>query len=654
MAVEDPAGTRLESWKDIAKYLNKGVTTVQRYEREEGLPVHRHEHQSLATVYAYTHELDAWRESRRAPRVTPAEALPPPTPVPASHPAPPQRSVTRRIWVAGGLMAAVAALTSSRFVNNAQPPTARPLLNSGTNERSPSLDATGRYLAYQEVDHTAIRNWLLDRETGKTTELGSLPLATGACQLRLSPDAARIAYLTLAGGDLWDVCVRDREGGVVRKVARLDGSGLAWAPDSQTLVVTTKPAESEPVSVYAVNRVDAVPKLVSRPPAASWGDIDVAVSPDGTHLAVIRYKARGDGDIWLLSWDGRVERRLTNMHTWINGLTFTADGRELIFSPVGTHIRRLFRVAVDGSRLSELPTPGVISPSHPSAGGSALVFEDKLLFSRLYRGSVVGKAVQDERLASDIRASAEYGTLSHDGSRFAWLQPDGVWVREGGAEPRLTLPLTGDKRELAWSPDHRHMAVTLREQGKWHVWILETDSRAKRRLTSDQANEGRAVWSASGKYIYWRSERGGESRYYRSPWPEVSATPEPVTSLATAGMPDGQDRFFYYLESDQRSPIREVAIGRESAPRELTHVGPVKPGSWLIRGQDVLYGDTRADAGGVPIRRAPVRGGSPELLFHLPVSTHDSFDVAISPDGKEVLWSRPHFQEDLWIIDDFR
>jgi hypothetical protein len=54
------AGDRLESWKEIATYLNRGVSTVQRWEREEGLPAHRQHHDSLGSIYAYKHELEAW------------------------------------------------------------------------------------------------------------------------------------------------------------------------------------------------------------------------------------------------------------------------------------------------------------------------------------------------------------------------------------------------------------------------------------------------------------------------------------------------------------------------------------------------------------------------------------------------------------------
>ena len=62
----DP-GDRLDSWKEIAAYLKRSVRTVRRWEREEGLPVHRHVHRALGSVYAHKSEVDAWREDARAP-----------------------------------------------------------------------------------------------------------------------------------------------------------------------------------------------------------------------------------------------------------------------------------------------------------------------------------------------------------------------------------------------------------------------------------------------------------------------------------------------------------------------------------------------------------------------------------------------------------
>ena len=56
---------RLESWKEIAAYLNRSERTVRRWEEKEGLPVHRQAHDKRGSVYAFTWELDEWRDTRR-------------------------------------------------------------------------------------------------------------------------------------------------------------------------------------------------------------------------------------------------------------------------------------------------------------------------------------------------------------------------------------------------------------------------------------------------------------------------------------------------------------------------------------------------------------------------------------------------------------
>ena len=61
----EPLEERLDSWKEIAAYLGRGIRTVQRWEREEGMPVHRLAHEKRGTIYARREELAAWWESRR-------------------------------------------------------------------------------------------------------------------------------------------------------------------------------------------------------------------------------------------------------------------------------------------------------------------------------------------------------------------------------------------------------------------------------------------------------------------------------------------------------------------------------------------------------------------------------------------------------------
>ena len=64
-------GKRLNSWKEIAAYLQKDVRTVQRWEKNEGLPVHRKPHNKLSSVYAYEPELDEWWNHGRHPHPGP-------------------------------------------------------------------------------------------------------------------------------------------------------------------------------------------------------------------------------------------------------------------------------------------------------------------------------------------------------------------------------------------------------------------------------------------------------------------------------------------------------------------------------------------------------------------------------------------------------
>lgn len=106
-----PSQSPLTSWKEIAAHFQRDVRTVQRWECEEGLPVHRHLHHHQASVFAYPDELDRWwlaRDDRRHRSVAAAvdEAV-----TPAS---PPQRRQARAKTVALVLaVATLAALTAS-------------------------------------------------------------------------------------------------------------------------------------------------------------------------------------------------------------------------------------------------------------------------------------------------------------------------------------------------------------------------------------------------------------------------------------------------------------------------------------------------------------------------------------------------------------
>jgi len=80
-------GARLDSWKAIAAYLERDERTVQRWERELGLPIRRVPGGRGRSVFAYASEIDAWLKTTGqtgldAPPVAPTAADPPTPPIP--------------------------------------------------------------------------------------------------------------------------------------------------------------------------------------------------------------------------------------------------------------------------------------------------------------------------------------------------------------------------------------------------------------------------------------------------------------------------------------------------------------------------------------------------------------------------------------------
>jgi hypothetical protein len=66
----------LDSWKEIAVFLRRGVRTVQRWEATEGLPVRRHDHLKRGSVYALRSDIDLWVRTRQFGQKPPVDRSP--------------------------------------------------------------------------------------------------------------------------------------------------------------------------------------------------------------------------------------------------------------------------------------------------------------------------------------------------------------------------------------------------------------------------------------------------------------------------------------------------------------------------------------------------------------------------------------------------
>jgi hypothetical protein len=118
--VHSDVAKSFHSWKEIAVYLHREVRTVQRWEKREGMPVHRHQHPKGSSIFAFKHEVDEWQSSRSQCRALGPARTPNSGAAPIVHrPAEPDPMILR------SLMEAVLALLISQvaaFVATSRPP----------------------------------------------------------------------------------------------------------------------------------------------------------------------------------------------------------------------------------------------------------------------------------------------------------------------------------------------------------------------------------------------------------------------------------------------------------------------------------------------------------------------------------------------------
>src|SRR5215207_5144287 len=172
-AVADP--DRLDSWKEIAAYLRRDVTTVQRWERREHMPVHRHLHDKLGSVYAFRVELDEWMR-RREPERDDIDRQDVSAAAPAMSER--ERSGGRRrasLWllVAVTLIAAIGvsvrrfALRDSASGNLLSGARFLPLTDFPGNEHAAALSRDGKFAAFLSDRDGAMDVWVTQIGTGR-------------------------------------------------------------------------------------------------------------------------------------------------------------------------------------------------------------------------------------------------------------------------------------------------------------------------------------------------------------------------------------------------------------------------------------------------------------------------------------------------------
>ncbi len=175
----------LDSWKAVAAYLGRDVRTAQRWEKAEGLPVHRHGHRKLGSVYAFKPEIDAWKKARRPP---------------LERGLAPEASGFRRdlSWLLAGVFALVAGAAVASWWLSSRAVREELVLARVTSDKGvtfqPALSPDGKLLAYasDRGEKGDLNIWVQQLPHGRAVQLTSH--AAHDYEPSFSPEGSEIVF----------------------------------------------------------------------------------------------------------------------------------------------------------------------------------------------------------------------------------------------------------------------------------------------------------------------------------------------------------------------------------------------------------------------------------------------------------------------------
>ncbi|MGE5362374.1 MAG: hypothetical protein ACM3NQ_25440 [Bacteroidales bacterium] len=469
MAPEDLAQVAgvLNSWKEIAAYLDRDVRTVMRWERTRGLPVHRLPGGPKAGVYALPAELESWRRGRKLALV---DGRPEPQPAAAA----PARTVelNRKPALAIALLACLVVVAAiflvARFVAGRSDQPRPPEVTRLTFDRAsnaPTISADGRVVAYAS-DRDGKSDIYVQR-IGSQQAVRLTHDEAANSQPSLSPDASRVAFHSdRSGGGLY---LADTVGGSERRIADL-GSFPRFSPDGSSIAYLVRNAFTRRAKIFVMPADGGQPRPFEPefdvPPIGTLFSA-LMWSPDGKHLLFEGVQG-GDGatrGLWVAPAESGGAARVQNVPALPRGSIriFMAWAGEYVYYVQGTsvHGAPLMRARLLSNPWRMAGTPEPLMSSSVVCGTTAVSRDGTVVFASA--GPLVN-TIWSIGLRSNLAATS--GTARNEttdgynqlamavaanGSRLAWLgNPVAgrleIRLTDVGSRAVSTLPLADDSR----------------------------------------------------------------------------------------------------------------------------------------------------------------------------------------------------------------
>jgi Tol biopolymer transport system component/tRNA A-37 threonylcarbamoyl transferase component Bud32 len=489
-------------------------------------------------------------------------------------------------------------------------------------------------------------------------------LVKGASGPSWSPDGRHIAFNQSSDQR---VQLISPEGGSVTTVGDFEGARTpSWSADSRYLAVARAPLPPrDERGIYLISVDTGASRLIAR---SFSGDFNPAFSPDGRRLAYVSASERGvtvnviDLDATLNPVDA--PRRVTGYLAGVGRITWTPDGRDLIYSgngwPEGWR-HPLWRVPADGSRPPETVQtagPSALDPAI-SPSGNRLAFRIGDDAREVYR-FVAGGAPVAVLLSSFVDG---YPSFSSNGARLVFsssraADSTDIWIANAdGSDPRPVTHGPGNvHRWPRWSPDDQQIVFASQKPNGpdgVHLWLVNEDGSSARQVTSDAGNQTNPSWSHDGRWIYFTQNSPTGSRIWRIPASGGRASPV-IQEPAIDAFESADGRALLY-DNGENSPLRMLPL-TGGVPRTLLDCengfAPATTGIYYLT--CVEASKSRS------VSRPDIRWLNPETGENRLLGSVDRQDtlrdvLAVSPDESAILYSRWNpGTAGLWMVENFR
>lgn len=662
-----PPEDRLNSWKEIAAYFDRDVTTVQRWEKREGMPVHRHVHDKMGSVYAWAPELDTWARGRNLRGTQEiANNVPPTTPLPP--PALPSVVTKWRIVLALSAVAVALTIVASLWLSRAgyfwQDPTAKARFQILTDfegtEQAAAVSRDGQFVAFLSDRDGQTDVWVTQVGSGESHNLtrGSAKDLLNP-QLRclgFSPDGSEVTFWERKRSDsshldigVWGVPTL---GGPSRPY--LEGvAEFDWSHDGSRLVYHT-PGPGDPMFVSdGSRRPDDRPVFTA--PAGAHCHFQLW-SPDDRFIYFVRGSVPDKLDIWRIPPAGGTPERITS-HNGRLSHPVLLDRRTLLYlvtDPDGTG-PWLYGMDVE-RRIPHRLTSGLdrYTSMAVSADGHRLVVTRSSPKRSLWRVSTADKSLRSS--AAQISLTTRSGFSPRLGPNYLLYvsstgSSDSIWKLAGGTTSELW---NGSAAQILGGPaiarDGQHIAFSVRQHGRTSLYMMLADGTNARIVSDSLEFQGTPAWTSDGQSITSAVNENGTPHLYRVPI--NGQTPTRFVqeySLDPAWSPDG--RFSVYSGPDIGTTISVKAVTAEAAARPL-------PPLTLTRGSrrlDFLSGGhelvlLRGEMHHKNLWLVDLETGAERQLTDLAPEV-DVSDFDISADGREIVLERMQERSDVVLLD---